>query len=77
MMHEHQSEIPYALFTPSHEIKLDDGIVRCPLYSNLSRFSNKRSSSFLCYIPLSSEIPEDLLFKKGIMIAIDDREQKT
>ena len=69
VMHEYESNLPFTVFKPRHDQQLEQ-LVRCPMYSNV-----ERKSAFLCYIPLSSEIPEDLVFKKGIMLAIDDREE--
>ena len=69
IMHEYESQLHYTILTPKH-VDQDLALVRCPMYTNV-----ERTSSFLCYIPLSSEIPEDLVFKKGIMLAIDDRQE--
>lgn len=71
MMHEYASQLPYALFTPKDEEAGED-LVNCPFYVNYERSSTSKSSSFLCYIPMASSIPQDLLFKKGIMLTIDD-----
>ena len=67
-MHEYESNLPCTVFKPMHDTQ--SALVRCPMYTNV-----ERKAAFLCYIPLSSEIPEDLVFKKGIMLAIDDREE--
>ena len=74
MMHEHETVLPYALFTPTLKSNLKSQI-HCPLYANTNRTSAKRSSAFLCYIPLLSKMEEHLVFKKGIMLAIDDQKR--
>lgn len=71
VMHQYESYLEYTILTPKHEDEAGGGLlVRCPMYTNV-----ERTSAFLCYIPLSSEIPQDLVFKKGIMLAIDDRQE--
>ena len=72
MMHQHETPLPYALLTPTLKTNLDS-MIKCPLYANTNRTSIKKSSSFLCYIFLQSDIVEHLVFKKGIMLAIDDQ----
>ena len=69
---EHETPLPYALLTPTLKTNLDS-MIKCPLYANTNRTSIKKSSSFLCYIPVQSDIVEHLVFKKGIMLAIDDQ----
>jgi hypothetical protein len=72
-MHEYESSLPYGFLVPTHDYNPKD-IVECPLYSTTDRTSsNPNESSFICYIPLKSDMPEHLILKKGIMIAIDDR----
>ena len=74
-MHEYQTRISFALITPRHDEIKD--LVRVPFYASCDRSSasKNKSSSFLCYIPMVSNIPEDLVFKKSIMLAIDDTEE--
>ena len=72
-MHEYQTRLPFALITPRHD-KIED-LVRVPFYANCDRSSKNKTSSFLCYIPMVSNIAEDLVFKKSIMLAIDDTEE--
>ena len=74
MMHEHETILPYALLTPTLKEKMENSI-QCPLYANTNRTSEKRTSAFLCYIPLHSNMAEHLVFKKGIMLAIDDQKR--
>jgi len=69
-MHEYETRLPYALITPRHDSSTD--LIKCPFYVNCDRSSKNKTSSFLCYIPMVSTIPEDLVFKKSIMLAIDD-----
>ncbi len=70
-MHDYSTLLNYALFTPRHDPDMGS-LVKVPFYASRDRSSNVKSSSFLCYIPMSSTISEDLVFKKGIMLAIDD-----
>ena len=69
-MHEYETRLPFALITPRHDASTD--LIKCPFYVNCDRSSKNKTSSFLCYIPMVSTIPEDLVFKKSIMLAIDD-----
>ena len=72
-MHEYETKLRCALIKPVHE-NLQD-LVDCPFYASCDRSSKQRASSFLSYIKMASKIPQDLLFKKGIMLAIDDTEE--
>jgi hypothetical protein len=69
-MHEYETRQTHALITPRHDASTD--LIKCPFYVNCDRSSKNKTSSFLCYIPMVSTIPEDLVFKKSIMLAIDD-----
>ena len=73
-MHEYETPLPFGLITPRHDETKD--LIKCPFYANFDRSSKNKTSSFLCYIPMVSNIPEDLVFKKSIMLAIDDSNEE-
>ena len=76
MMHEHETQLKYALFSPTLKSNLELNLINCPFYANTNRKSTKRPSALICYIPMQSDIVEHLVFKKGIMLAIDDQKRE-
>ena len=76
MMHEHETQLKYALFSPTLKSNLELNLINCPFYANTIRKSTKRPSALICYIPMQSDIAEHLVFKKGIMLAIDDQKRE-
>ncbi len=76
-MHEYEYSLPFALLVPMDKRGRPAGIVNIPLYSSKDRRITEDESSFLCSVPVMSDLTQNALLKKGIMLAIDHSDLKS
>lgn len=71
-MHVHDTDILFAHVEPTEKQTVDDdrSVYACPLYSTKNRRITCELSSILVYFNLESDMPSNILLKRGVMLAI-------